>query len=267
MNTDSSTAIFGELSAVARGVGRALAALLVGSAFFFIFGIQTATLLGYSVPVPAPVSAGDSFAALFFERMQADLVPESIRLVVTNPTEAFTAQAQIALALALIILLPVFLVRTVLFFSDALYPDEQRALIRVVAPSLALFALGAVFAYAFIIPPTVAFLYGYASSLGAETLLSVGGFVGLVLGLMLAVGAMFMTPVAMAILSRTGVVPPAFWGAQWRYALLTLLIFSAIITPDGSGVTMLLVSVPLSILYGVGCAMSVRNARQSLPAN
>ena len=267
MNTNSPTAILGELSTVIRGVARACGVLLVVSAFFFIFGIRTVPLFGYSVPIPTPVPAGDSFAGLFFERMQADLIPESIRLVVTTPLEAFTAQVQIAFALALIVLMPIFLLRSVLFFSDALYPNEQRALVRTVTPSLLLFILGATFAYIFIIPPTIVFLYGYASSLGAETLFSTGSFVGMVVGLMLAVGTMFMTPVAMALLSWLGVVPPVFWVEQWRYALLTLLIFSAIITPDGSGVTMLLVSVPLSALYGVGYMASIHGVRKSLPAN
>ncbi len=262
MSTNRSSSL-DELTLIVRGVGKSALALVALTSFFFFFGVSIATFSGLAVPVPVPAPVGESFAALFFERMQNDLVSSTVRLVVTSPMEAFAAQVEIALVLALIVLLPVFLVRTVAFFSDALTPHERRALVRVIVPSVLLSATGAAFAYLYVIPPTFSVLYGYATPLGAETLLSVGGFVGTVVGLTFAIGIMFMTPVAMVMLARLGVVRSAFWIEKWRYALLTLLIFSAIITPDGSGITMLLVSVPLVALYGVGCVAST-HARHPL---
>lgn len=264
MSTDINSSVAREFSLLIRGVGRGVIQLLALAAFLFLFSAHAVRVFGYAVPVPVFAAPGESFAALFFDRMRADLVPDGIQLVVTSPIEAFAAQAEIALVIALIALAPVFLVRAAAFFSDALVPHERRALVRAAVPSVLLSIFGAVFAYLFIIPPTFSVLYGYAAPLGAETLLSVGGFVGTVLGLTAAVGAMFTTPVAMVLLTRLGVVSALFWVERWRYALLTLLIVSAIMTPDGSGLTMLIMAVPLVALYGAGCAVSVRVARRPL---
>ncbi len=264
MSTNHSSSL-DELTLLVRGVGKGALALVVLTSFFFFFGVSVVTFSGLAVPVPVPAPVGESFATLFFERMQSDLVPPPVRLVVTNPMEAFAAQVEIALVLALVVLLPVFFVRGAAFFSDALTPHERAALVRIIVPSVLLSVAGASFAYLYVIPPTFAVLYGYASLLGAETLLSVDGFVGTVVGLTFAIGVMFTTPVVMVLLARLGVVRSAFWIEKWRHALLTLLVFSAIITPDGSGITMLLVSVPLVVLYGVGCVASARATSSSRP--
>ncbi len=60
----------------------------------------------------------------------------------------------------------------------------------------------------------------------------------------------------MISLTFLGIIPSIFWREKWRYALLTFLLFSAIITPDGSGVSMMLLSLPLSGLYAVGTGVA-----------
>jgi sec-independent protein translocase protein TatC len=47
-------------------------------------------------------------------------------------------------------------------------------------------------------------------------------------------------------------VDQEFWKRNWRFAAVAIFFFGAAITPDGSGVTMLLVSVPMLALYAGG---------------
>jgi sec-independent protein translocase protein TatC len=43
-----------------------------------------------------------------------------------------------------------------------------------------------------------------------------------------------------------------FWRKNFRYAAFILVIFGAIITPDGSGVTLWFVAAPMISLYLIG---------------
>jgi sec-independent protein translocase protein TatC len=78
---------------------------------------------------------------------------------------------------------------------------------------------------------------------------------------MMAVGIMFLLPVFMVFLSFLGIVKPCFWKNNWRYALLIFLIFSAIITPDGTGITMIMLSAPLAGLYFLGTIVTMKKSK------
>ncbi len=201
----------------------------------------------------APVSGGRSFTTLALERMRADLVPESVTLIVTNPLDAFVTQAIIAVYLALLLLAPIALVEVWRFVAPGLYTRERRALAWALLASLVLWLLGGVFAYAVLVPTTFGALYGFLPE-GVIPLFSLRELVSLTAGLTLATAFLFLLPVWMALLSCFGFVPPAFWRTHARYAVLLTLIFSAIITPDGSGVSMVLLALPVCGLYALGYA-------------
>ena len=59
----------------------------------------------------------------------------------------------------------------------------------------------------------------------------------------------------MAILSASGLVNVQFWLKNFKYAVLIIIIFGAIITPDGSGITMWFISIPMLLLYVIGIAI------------
>jgi len=231
--------------------------LIIFIIFFFSFGLKEVLIFGKIFSFPLPMTP--SFATQLFNYMTTDLMPEGVTLIVTNPLAAFVAQIKIALLLAFIFTLPFFLYRLIQYFAPALYIQERRSVLKVAVPSSLLFALGAAFSYFVIIPPTFSLLYTYTENISAIPYFAVGEFVSIVLALIFATGLMFLLPVVMILLSRFGIVKPYFWQTQWRYALLFFLIVSAIITPDGSGVTMMLLSIPMAGLYGVGCIFS-RNA-------
>jgi sec-independent protein translocase protein TatC len=53
-------------------------------------------------------------------------------------------------------------------------------------------------------------------------------------------------------LTKIKIVNQHFWGNNFRFAILFLVILGAFITPDGSGVTMWFVVGPLLLLYIIG---------------
>ncbi len=230
--------------------------LLVFTIFFFAFGIHNITIFGYTFSVP--MLSRESFSVQFFDRMVYDLVPNGVTLMVTNPLTAFIAQTKIAVFLAFIFTFPVLIFRLLKYFSPALHKHERIAVFAFALPTAILFALGVVFSYVVMIKPTFSILYSYTGSMGAVPFFTVNEFVNLVLAFSIASGLLFLLPIVMVLLTRFGIVTYDFWKSQWRYAIIVFLIVSAIITPDGSGVTMMLLSAPMAGLYGVGLFVSQR---------
>jgi sec-independent protein translocase protein TatC len=128
-------------------------------------------------------------------------------------------------------------------------------LIKAILPMFLLFIFGVVFSYILVIPFTLNLLYKYGESIGAETFLTVNDFITFVLQFILGFGIAFQLPVLMYVLSLSGLTDSKFWQKNFRYAIIIITIFGAIITPDGSGVTMWFIALPMIALYAVGIVM------------
>jgi sec-independent protein translocase protein TatC len=132
-------------------------------------------------------------------------------------------------------------------------------IIKIVLPVFLLFIFGVVFSYLLVIPFTLNFLYSYGESIGAETFLTVNDFITFVLQFILGFGIAFQLPIIMYLLSLSGLTDSKFWQKNFRYAIIIITIFGAVITPDGSGVTMWFVALPMIALYAVGIVAIRRN--------
>lgn len=233
--------------------------------FFFGFNVGEVALFGHSFPFVLP--SANSFAIEIFKMMVDDLSPAAVPLIVTGPMTAFIAQAKIALLLALIFTFPLLCHRLIRFIAPALYARERALLYAVTIPAALLFIGGLAFAYKFIIPATFSILYGYAGQIGVSPFLSIDEFLGLSIALMVVTGITATIPAVMMLLTLLGAIRASFWVRQWRFALIGLLVASAIITPDGSGVSMALLSVPGMVLYGLGIVVSANVERMQHKKN
>jgi sec-independent protein translocase protein TatC len=111
-----------------------------------------------------------------------------------------------------------------------------------------------------VIPLALAFLYKWGQSIGVETFLNINDFITFVLQFFLGFGIAFELPMIMYALSLTDLIEPKFWRHNFRYAIMILVIIGAIITPDGSGLTMWLVAGPMVGLYAIGMVAIERKA-------
>jgi len=217
---------------------------------YFFLG---ATLL-FFVPI---LPASSSFSAQFFYKIQEQLLPKGIPLIATNPLTPFLAQMTVALFLGFALTLPFLLYKIIKYLSPALYEHERKTMAKILIPSLILFGIGCVFAYFLLIPLTFKMLYPFAKVMGVIQFFAINEFITLTLAFMVAVGVLFLFPVFMVLLSSFGIIKTDFWKKNWRYALVAILIFSAVITPDNSGITMFLLFLPLTSLYFLGYIISI----------
>ena len=215
--------------------------------------------------------------------MKDTLLPPEVKLIQTAPGQVFFAQIHISLLIGLIFSLPIVIREIFGFISPAFYQarssgeedysaqgslqqttkeDGKRKkskrsfskidLFKIISPIFLLFIIGVVFSYVLVIPLTLDFLYKYGESIGAETLLTVNDFIAFVLQFILAFGIAFQLPVLMYVLSLSGLTDSKFWQRNFRYAIIIITVFGAIITPDGTGVTMWFIALPMIGLYAVG---------------
>lgn len=226
-------------------------------------------------PYPDPLN---NVALQLTSYMKDTLLPTGVKLIQTAPGQVFFAQVHISLLIGLICSLPIVIKEIFGFVSPAFDPSKNKddsetkeedkdgmtkdknakkafsrfRLFKVISPIFLLFLLGVVFSYVLVIPFTLNFLYKYGEAIGAETFLTVNDFITFVLQFVLGFGIAFQLPVIMYVLSLSGATDSKFWQRNFRYAIIIITVFGAIITPDGSGVTMWFIALPMIALYAIG---------------
>ncbi len=212
-------------------------------------------------PIPEPLN---NIAAQITTHMKATLVPEDVQLIQTAPGQAFFAQVYIAALVGIVVGMPVIIKELVGFIKPALKENEIHVSRSISLPALGLFIAGCIFSYNFVIPYILEFLYRYGESAGLVTFLNIMDFVTFVLQFLLAFGFSFQLPLVMYAISASGAVDSNFWRKNIRYAIVAIVIFGAVITPDGSGVTMWFIAGPMMALYVIGMVLIEREERKKL---
>ncbi len=219
---------------------------------------DSSVALRFYYPYPNPF---ENIAVQLTLLLKNTLLPPEVKFIQTAPGQAFFAQIHISLILSIICSIPIIAREVFAFIYPALSTRTTTAIYKITLPILLLFIMGIVFSYLLVIPFTLSFLYKYGESLGAETFVTVSDFMSFVLQFMLGFGIAFQLPVIMYGLSLTGLVDSTFWSKNLRYAIVIIAIFGALITPDGSGITMWFVSIPMIVLYLLGI-MIIRRAER-----
>jgi sec-independent protein translocase protein TatC len=202
-------------------------------------------------PAPDPLNNIAIQVTLY---MKDTLLPSEVKLIQTAPGQAFFAQIYVSLLIGIIGSMPIIIKEIYGFISPAIGINQTRkiGIISVFLPTICLFLSGVIFSYVLIIPFTLNFLYKYGQAIGVATFLNINDFISFVLQFFLGFGIAFELPIIMYAINMTGIVDIKFWRKNFRYAIIIIVIFGAVITPDGSGITMWFVAGPMILLYLVG---------------
>ena len=194
--------------------------------------------------------AGIFFAGPLLRRMQTEA--HAVQgLDVVSPTDPITIYFKVALYIAIGLSLPVLLWQFIGFLVPGMTKREQRLLYLSLPFVAALFLIGTGYAFFFATPRALQFLSSFMSDI-YEWTPEGNSVVGFYLTLMLGLGLAFQLPVVMFILAKLGVVSAKKMRDVRKYAVMVLLILSAVITPTTDPFNMALVFVPLYLLYEAG---------------
>ena len=240
---------------------RIVLTVVIISVFILSFHLNAFDYNGITLYYPTPDPL-DNIAAQVTVAMKNQMVPESVQLIQTAPGQAFFAQFYVAVLLGIIFGMPVIVKELVGFVSPALGKKETKIIRNITIPAVGLFIAGSLFSYFFVTPYILEFLYKYGEASGLVTFLNIVDFITFVLQFLLAFGISFQLPLVMYAVSASGTTDAKFWRKNIRYAIIVIVIFGAVITPDGSGITMWFVAGPMMALYLVGMIFVERQSKQ-----
>ncbi|MFR7670805.1 MAG: twin-arginine translocase subunit TatC [Collinsella sp.] len=178
-------------------------------------------------------------------------VPDG-KFYITTTLGGFGLRFSLAIKMAVVMCTPMIIWQILAFFLPALRPNERKWVVPTVLASTVLFFLGAIFCYFIIIPAGFEWLIGETSAV-ATALPDLENYVNMELLFMIGFGVAFELPLIIFYLSVFHIVSYAAFRGAWRYVYVGLLVGSAVITPDGSPVTLGLMYGALLSLYDFAC--------------
>lgn len=183
------------------------------------------------------------------------------KLIYLSVTTPFIITLKLAIAVGVILAVPVVVYQAWSFFSPALLPRERRAIVPALYMGLVLFIVGVSLGYFLVLPFTLQFMLGFQPA-SLEPNITADAYFGYVTILLLAFGVIFELPVVVLVLSALGLVTSGFLRAQRRYALVGFFILACLITPADVA-SSLFMWVPLLLLYelSIGLARLVERGR------
>ncbi|MFL6482273.1 MAG: twin-arginine translocase subunit TatC [Nitrososphaera sp.] len=241
---------------------RVAVVIIIITIFAMTFDLRPIQINGITLVYPYPDPLHNLSVRLTFF-MQDTLLPEEVSLIQTAPGQAFFSQIYVAGLIGLTASIPFTMREIYGFISPAITTKTKTGLVNVLLPSIALFVGGIVFSYILVIPFTLDFLYDYGEALNVATFLTINNFISFVLQFFLGFGIAFQLPILMYGIALTNTLSPRFWRVNFRYAFLIMIIFGALITPDGSGITMWFVSIPMVLLYLAGMIIVEKRAAKA----
>jgi sec-independent protein translocase protein TatC len=175
------------------------------------------------------------------------------KLIYTEAPEMFMLYIKMAALIGVLIASPYIMLQVWLFIAPGLYAKEKKLAIPFVLSSSLLFISGAAFSHYFVFPAAWSFFASFSGGV-VEFLPRVDPIFGMYVKLMLGIGLTFQLPVLMFVLARLGIVTAGFLLRNFKYAVLLIFVFAAVITPDGNPVTQVMVGGPMVLLYLLGIA-------------
>lgn len=179
-----------------------------------------------------------------------------------GPTDTITIFFKVSFTVGAVIAMPVIVYQLIAFMSPGLYPNEKRLLILTLPGVMALFFLGAAFAYFMLLPVAVNFLQNFLGDVIRQEW-TIDRYVGFVTRIVFWIGVAFETPLVIAFMARAGLVSGPQLLRVWRQAIVVIAVVAAAITPTVDPINMSIVMVPLIALYfgSVGLAYMLYRER------
>jgi len=191
---------------------------------------------------------------------------ETMPMIIQNRTMAgqFSADIWTAVLSGFVISFPYIIYQLWMFISPGLHENERRHSRGFIVISSLLFFIGVLFGYYIVTPLSLNFLANYNISEIVDNQIDISSYIALVRSSTLASGLIFELPIIIYFLTKIGLVTPEILKTYRKYALVVVLILSAIITPPDIA-SQIIVAIPILILYQVSIYISkivVRNQKR-----
>ncbi len=173
----------------------------------------------------------------------------------------FSAHIWTSITTGFIVAFPYIIYEFWKFLSPGLRTKERKHAKGFIFIASVLFFIGVLFGYYVVTPLSINFLGTYQVSGQVHNDFDLSSYIALVRASVVASGLIFELPILIYILTKIGVVTPEFLKKYRKFALVIVLILSAIITPPDIA-SQIIVSVPIVILYEISIFISAAVLRK-----
>jgi sec-independent protein translocase protein TatC len=195
------------------------------------------------------------------EILRAPITPYYNRpLVFTQPGAAFFLELKLALMIGVALAAPIVLYQLWAFVSPGLTAQERRVARPWVPLAVLFLILGIGVAY-LILPLAMGFLLSFQVPGSIEPLLTLESYFGFVTGLFLAFGLVMQFPIALVLLSKTGLVSVERLKRNRRYVALAIIVFAVVATPGGDPFSPTIMALVMYPLYELSIYLIGRSER------
>lgn len=174
-----------------------------------------------------------------------------VKLINTGLAEQFIIHMKTALCVGVLCASPYILYQLFRFVSPALYVNERKYVVRVVAGGYVMFLSGVLLSYFLIFPLTFRFLGTYQVSGEVENMIALQSYISTLMTMSLAIGLVFEMPILSWLFAKMGFLSADFMRKHRKHAIVVILVVAAIITPTSDVFTLSLVAMPMWILYEI----------------
>jgi sec-independent protein translocase protein TatC len=193
-----------------------------------------------------------AFRTTLVRVMQAPLQavdPQVGALRALGITDSITISFQLAFYAGMVVSFPLLLYFVAQFVLPALTVVEKRLLLPAIVGSFALFLIGVLVCYFWLLPKTILFFFHDTQSLGWMPAWTVQQYYAFVTKFTMGFGLAFELPVVVLVLVRFGLLTHRFMARTRPYAVVLIFVVATIITPTPDILTLVAMSMPMCLLY------------------
>lgn len=183
----------------------------------------------------------------------SDVSNENFKITIGSPLTVISNIFIVAVILAFIIDYPFIIYQLFLFAAPGLYPYEMRILKKLTYAATGLFLFGAVFGFE-LMPTVTKALVGLGGLLNYPNLVqfyNLGDVINFLIWNVVAVGLVFTYPILIITLVFTGTLTVEDLQKRRRHVIAALFGITALITPDPTPISMIILTIPLLFLYEI----------------
>jgi sec-independent protein translocase protein TatC len=190
--------------------------------------------------------------------------PIDVKMQVTTFSSQFINSITIAAVGGFIVAFPYIFWEFWRFLKPALSAKELKSTRGSIFWVSFFFMLGIAFGYFLLAPFTFSFLANYKlGNIGLlETRPTLDDYLDNLVDILIGCGLAFQLPLVSYVLTRIGLITPAFLRTYRKYAYVAILLVAAIITPSPDWMSQTIVALPLIALYEISIRISIKATKQ-----
>ncbi len=204
-----------------------------------------------------PTYEGLCSVSQFLGMTDTTFCAEKFPFIIQNRTVAgqFSAHIWTSIFAGFIIAFPYVLYQLWSFISPGLKSTERKSSRGFIIVASFLFFLGVLFGYYIVTPLSINFLANYQISDQISNEFDVSSVIAIVRSSSIASGFVFELPIIIYFLTKVGLVTPQILRKYRKFALVIVLVLSAVITPPDIA-SQVIVAIPILVLYQVSIYIS-----------